>query len=152
MGGTAPDVYDRDMTGSQDDTLLERSRRSGLRITGQRRVILEVLEGATDHPDVEELHRKVSAIEPGVNIATVYRTMNTLAEHGLIERHTFEDGRTRFEPAPTDHHDHFIDVDTGDVIEFVSDEIERLQEDIARKHGFEIVSHKLELYVRRIKD
>ncbi len=87
MGGPAPDVYDRDMTGSQDDTLLERSRRSGLRITGQRRVILEVLEGATDHPDVEELHRKVSAIEPGVNIATVYRTMNTLAERGLIERH-----------------------------------------------------------------
>ena len=151
MDGPVPDGYDRRMSASHDNTLLDRSRKSGLRITGQRRVILEVLEGATDHPDVEELHRRVSAIEPGVNIATVYRTMNTLAEHGLIERHTFEDGRTRFEPAPTDHHDHFIDVDTGDVIEFVSDEIERLQEEIARKNGFEIVSHKLELYVRRIK-
>lgn len=151
MDGPVPDGYDGRMSASHDDTLLDRSRKSGLRITGQRRVILEVLEGATDHPDVEELHRRVSAIEPGVNIATVYRTMNTLAEHGLIERHTFEDGRTRFEPAPTDHHDHFIDVDTGDVIEFVSDEIERLQEEIARKNGFEIVSHKLELYVRRIK-
>ncbi|MEC7764341.1 MAG: Fur family transcriptional regulator [Pseudomonadota bacterium] len=141
----------RRMTGSERQTLLDRCRQSGLRITGQRRVILDVLESATDHPDVEELHRKVSAIEPGVNIATVYRTMNTLAEHGLIERHTFEDGRTRFEPAPTDHHDHFIDVDTGKVIEFVSDEIERLQEEIARKHGFEIVSHRLELYVKRLR-
>ncbi|ARC90634.1 Fur family transcriptional regulator [Rhodovulum sp. MB263] len=136
------------MTKASPESLLDICRRHGLRITGQRRVILEVLDAAGDHPDVEELHRRVAAIEPGINIATVYRTMNKLAEKGLIERHMFEDGRLRYEPAPEQHHDHFINLETGEVVEFRSDEIERLQEEIARKHGFEIVSHKLELYVR----
>jgi Fur family ferric uptake transcriptional regulator len=139
------------MTKAKHETLIDPCRESGLRITGQRRVILEVLDAASDHPDVEELHRRVGEIEPGVNIATVYRTMNKLAEHDLIERHMFDDGRLRYEPAPEEHHDHFIDVETGEVIEFMSDEIERLQEEIARQHGFEIVSHKLELYVKRRK-
>nr|WP_138470464.1 Fur family transcriptional regulator [Poseidonocella sp. HB161398] len=136
------------MTGTSEASLIDRCRRSGLRITGPRRVILEVLQSAEDHPDVEELHRRVSRIEPGVNIATVYRTMNKLAEHGLIERHMFDDGRQRFEPAPAAHHDHFINVESGEVVEFCSEEIERLQEEIAKSHGFEIVSHKLEIYVR----
>lgn len=136
------------MTRQNAHSLTERCRRVGLRITGPRRVILEVLESAGDHPDVEELHRRVSRIEPGINIATVYRTMNKLAEHGLIERHMFDDGRQRFETAPEEHHDHFINVDTGEVVEFRSDEIERLQDEIARQYGFEIVSHKLEIYVK----
>ncbi len=139
------------MSSFRQESLIDRCNHHRLRITGQRRVILEVLDASDDHPDVEELHRRVSAIEPGVNIATVYRTMNKLAEQGLIERHQFDDGRLRYEPAPEEHHDHFINVETGEVIEFRSDEIEDLQEEIERNYGFEIVSHKLELYVRRRK-
>jgi Fur family ferric uptake transcriptional regulator len=139
------------MSMSKQDTLIDRCRQIGLRITAPRRVILHVLESSQDHPDVEELHRRIQKTDPGVNIATVYRTMNLLAEHGLIERHTFDDGRLRFEAAPKEHHDHFIDTDTGEVIEFRSDEIERLQEEIARSHGFDIVSHRLEIYVKRRK-
>ncbi|MDO5620600.1 MAG: Fur family transcriptional regulator [Paracoccus sp. (in: a-proteobacteria)] len=131
------------------DSLIDRCRKAGLRITGPRRIILKVLDQSGDHPDVEELHRRVSRIEPGVNIATIYRTMNKLAELGLIERHMFDDGRLRYEPAPDEHHDHFINVDSGEVIEFRSDEIERLQDEIARSYGFEIVSHRLEIYVRK---
>lgn len=129
-------------------TLTERCRQEGLRLTGPRRVILQVLEASDDHPDVEELHRRVEAIEPGVNIATIYRTVNTLAEHGLIERHSFADGRMRFEIVPETHHDHFINVETGEVVEFRSDEIERIQEEIARQYGFDIVSHTLDIYVK----
>lgn len=129
-------------------TLTDRIRERGLRITGPRRAILRVLDESHDHPDVEELHRRVSAIEPGINIATVYRTMNTLAEHGLIERHSFSDGRARYETVSKEHHDHFINVETGEVIEFRSDEIERLQEELARRYGFDIVSHRLDIYVR----
>jgi Fur family ferric uptake transcriptional regulator len=123
-------------------------RENGLRITGPRRVIMKVISETTDHPDVVELHRRVSAVDPGIAIATVYRTLNLLKDKGVLERHTFADGRARYEPADQDHHDHLIDVETGDVIEFRSDEIERLQEDIARRHGFAIVSHRLEIYVR----
>lgn len=132
-------------------SLQDRCRAAGLRITGPRAMILAVLTEAEDHPDVEELHRRVAARDPRINIATVYRTMNTLAQHGLIERHSFQDGRARYEAAPREHHDHFIDIESGQVIEFRSDEIERLQDELARRHGFEIVSHKLELYVRPLK-
>lgn len=136
------------MPQTPSQTLAERCRALGLRLTGPRRVILEVLAAADDHPDVEELHRRVSRIEPRISIATVYRTMNTLAEHGLIERHSFSDGRTRYEAAPNTHHDHFINIDTGEVIEFHSPAIERLQQEIAHEHGFEIVDHRLDIYVR----
>ncbi len=137
------------MTGTERPSLVEQCRDNGWRITGQRRVILDVIEKTDDHPDVEELHRRIRGIDPGVNIATVYRTLNKLADENLIERHMFDDGRLRYEPAPDAHHDHFIDVETGEVIEFVSEDIERMQDEIARKHGFEIVSHKLEIYVKR---
>lgn len=120
----------------------------GLRMTGPRRVIAQVLAESTDHPDAVELHRRVAAIDPGIAIATVYRTLRLLQDKGILERHTFADGRARFETADQEHHDHLINVETGDVIEFRSDEIERLQEEIARQHGFEIVSHKLEIYVK----
>jgi Fur family ferric uptake transcriptional regulator len=124
-------------------------KKHDLRLTAARRVILQVLLGADDHPDATELHRRVTAIAPGVSLATVYRTLSVLEEKGALERHSFGDGAARFEPAQLQHHDHLIDVDTGQVIEFSSEEIERLQEEVARKHGFEIVSHKLEIYVRR---
>lgn len=123
-------------------------KENGLRLTGPRRVIMEVLSKAMDHPDAVELHRRVTKIDPGIAIATVYRTVHLFKEKGILESHTFADGRARYEPAAGQHHDHLIDVETGDVVEFRSDEIERLQEEIARLHGFEIVSHKLEIYVK----
>ncbi len=124
-------------------------REYGLRLTEPRRVIMQVLEESEDHPDAVELHRRVARIAPSVALATVYRTVNLLQEKGILEKHTFADGRARFESADQQHHDHLIDVETGDLIEFYSAEIERLQEEIARKHGYSIVSHKLEIYVRR---
>ena len=130
-------------------TLVEACQSLGLRMTGPRRTILEILEIATDHPDVEELHRRVQVLDGRINIATVYRTVNLLADRGLLERHSFDDGRLRYETVPEVHHDHFIDIDTGEVIEFRSDEIERLQDEIAHRHGFDIVSHRLEIYVKR---
>ncbi|WP_151718445.1 Fur family transcriptional regulator [Gemmobacter serpentinus] len=136
------------MSHAESANLAERCRMLGLRLTAPRRVILQVLAEADDHPDVEELHRRVRILEPGINIATVYRTMNMLAEHGLIERHSFSDGRARYEATPESHHDHFINIETGAVIEFHSPEIERIQQEIARKHGFEIVSHRLDIYVK----
>ena len=126
-------------------------REFGLRLTGPRRIIMQVLFDSSDHPDVVELHRRVTAIEPTISLATVYRTVNLLREKGVLERHTFGDGRARYETTPREHHDHLINVETGSVIEFQSEEIERLQEEIARKHGFTIVSHKLEIYVRPLK-
>ena len=126
-------------------------RALGLRVTAPRRVIVHVLAESADHPDAIELHRRVTAIDPSISLATVYRTVKLLEDHGFLERHTFGDGRARYESADNVHHDHLIDLDTGAVIEFLSDEIERLQEEIARQHGYEIVSHKLEIYVRRPK-
>lgn len=123
----------------------------GLRLTRPRKIILEVLAVSDDHPDVIELHRRATDIDSGISLATVYRTVRLLEDKGILERHTFADGRSRYEPAEQEHHDHFIDVDSGHVIEFRSDEIERLQEEIARAHGFEIVSHRLEIYVRPLK-
>lgn len=123
----------------------------GLRLTGPRRIIMQILLESTDHPDAVELHRRVSQIDPRIAIATVYRTVNMLRDKGVLERHTFADGRARYETADHEHHDHLVRVDTGDVIEFRSDEIERLQEEIARAHGFEIVSHRLEIYVKPMR-
>jgi len=118
----------------------------GLRMTEQRRVIARVLSKASDHPDVEELHHRAAAIDARISISTVYRTVRLLEEAGIIERHDFKDGRARYEEAPEDHHDHLIDMKTGEVIEFVDDEIEALQERIAEKLGYRLVDHRLELY------
>lgn len=123
---------------------------NGLRLTRPRRIIMKVLSETTGHPDVVELHRQVNAIDSGISIATVYRTVSLLQDKGLLERHTFNDGRARYEAADHAHHDHLINVETGDVVEFHSDEIERLQEEIARKHGYTIVSHRLEIYVKPV--
>ena len=118
----------------------------GLRITEQRRVIARVLSEAEDHPDVEALHERASAIDPGISIATVYRTVRLFEDAGILERHDFGDGRARYEAAAETHHDHLIDVETGRVIEFVDAELEDLQKRIAEKLGFRLVDHRMELY------
>jgi len=118
----------------------------GMRMTEQRRVIARVLSGASDHPDVEEIHRRASEIDPRISIATVYRTMRLFEESGVVERHDFQDGRSRYEEATETHHDHLIDLKSGAVIEFMNEEIERLQKKIAEQHGYRLVAHRLELY------
>jgi Fur family ferric uptake transcriptional regulator len=122
----------------------------GMRMTEQRRVIARVLSQAEDHPDVEELYRRASAIDPHISIATVYRTVRLFEEAGVVEKHDFGDGRSRYEEAGDDHHDHLIDTRSGDVIEFFDAEIEKLKAEIARRLGFELVGHKLELYGKPI--
>ncbi|MEH3106063.1 MAG: Fur family transcriptional regulator [Sphingomonas fennica] len=118
----------------------------GLRITEQRRVIARVLSEAEDHPDVEALHARAAAIDPGISIATVYRTVRLFEDAGILERHDFGDGRARYEAAAETHHDHLIDVETGKVIEFVDAELEAMQKRIAEKLGYRLVDHRMELY------
>ena len=118
----------------------------GLRITEQRKVIARVLSEAEDHPDVEALHARAAAIDPGISIATVYRTVRLFEDAGILERHDFGDGRARYEAAAEEHHDHLIDVETGKVIEFVDAELEAMQRRIAEKLGFRLVDHRMELY------
>ena len=115
-------------------------------MTDQRRVVARVLSSATDHPDVEELYRRSAAVDPNISIATVYRTVRLFEEAGIIARHEFRDGRSRYEEAPQDHHDHLIDMKTGKVIEFMDEEIEALQAAIARRLGYRLIDHRLELY------
>ncbi|MDQ0511016.1 Fur family transcriptional regulator [Ancylobacter amanitiformis] len=118
----------------------------GLRMTDQRRVIARIIADAQDHPDVEELHRRAAAIDDRISISTVYRTVKLFEDAGIIERHDFRDGRSRYEPVPDEHHDHLIDLRSGTVVEFRSEEIERLQEEVARKLGYRLIGHRLELY------
>ena len=117
-----------------------------MRMTTQRRVIARVLSVAQDHPDVEEVHRRAVEVDSSVSIATVYRTVRLFEEAGILERHDFGDGRSRYEEATDDHHDHLINMKTGEVVEFTNAEIEALQERIAKEHGLKLVDHKLELY------
>jgi Fur family ferric uptake transcriptional regulator len=118
----------------------------GLRMTDQRRTIARVLSDASDHPDAEELYRRAVALDPHISIATVYRTVKLFKDAGILESHDFGDGRARYEEAPDSHHDHLIDVQTGRVIEFRNEEIEKLQRRVAEELGFELVDHRLELY------
>ncbi|PWR20246.1 Fur family transcriptional regulator [Zavarzinia aquatilis] len=118
----------------------------GMRMTDQRRVIARVLSESADHPDVEELYRRAIALDPKISIATVYRTVRLFEEAGILERHDFRDGRSRYEEVPDSHHDHLIDLATGKVIEFRNEDIEKLQEFVARELGFRLVDHRLELY------
>ena len=124
----------------------------GMRMTDQRRVIAQVLSTAHDHPDVEELYRRAHAVDHHISIATVYRTVRLFEDAGIIARHDFRDGRARYEEAPDVHHDHLIDMKTGQVIEFVDPEIEALQEAIARRLGYRLVDHRLELYGIPVED
>lgn len=127
-------------------TILERLERQGIRMTDQRRVVAQVLQDSADHPDVEELFARVQRIDSGISIATVYRTVKLFEEAGILEKLDFGDGRARYEDAERDHHDHLIDLSTGEVIEFVDEEIERLQERIAARLGYELKGHRMELY------
>jgi Fur family ferric uptake transcriptional regulator len=122
----------------------------GLRITEQRRVIARVLSESEDHPDVEQLHKRASAVDPKISIATVYRTVRLFEDAGILDRHDFGDGRARYEATPEAHHDHLIDVETGKVVEFVDPELEALQRQIAEKLGYRLVDHRMELYGVRL--
>lgn len=132
------------------DTILARAEAAGLRLTGPRRTVAQVLEDADDHPDVETIHARAAERDPSISVATVYRTVNLFEEAGLVARREFGDGRARWEDAERDHHDHLIDLQSGAVIEFVDPEIEALQERIAERLGYELRGHRLELFgVRR---
>ena len=128
------------------DSIMDRCEAIALRMTGQRRIIAGVLEESDDHPDVEELYARASALDAGISIATVYRTVKLFEEAGILERVEFGDGRARYEDAERDHHDHLIDLNSGKVIEFLDPEIEALQEKIAQRLGYRLKGHKLELY------
>lgn len=135
------------MTNDKPESLVELCAAKGMRLTEQRKVIAGVIEEASEeHPDVEELYRRAVAIDPRISISTVYRTVNLFEEAGIIARHDFRDGRSRYETVPEEHHDHLIDLRSGEVIEFCSEEIEALQELIAKKLGYKLVDHRLELY------
>lgn len=123
----------------------------GLRMTGQRRTIAAILSAAADHPDVEEVYRRANAIDHRISLSTVYRTLKLLERKGILARHDFGAGRQRYEAAPREHHDHLIDIDSGRVIEFHNEEIERIQERVARELGFKLVGHRLQLFGLPIK-
>ncbi|MCL7465782.1 Fur family transcriptional regulator [Phaeovulum sp. NW3] len=131
------------------ERLTDALRRAGVRITRQRAALLAVLARAEDHPEAVELHRRAEAQVPGISLSTVYRTLTALEAQGVIQRHQFAGTPARFEHTETAHHDHMIDVDTGEVVEFANDRIERLQAEIAAALGYDIVHHRLELYVRK---
>ena len=131
------------------ETISDRCKKVGIRLTGQRRLIIKVLENSKDHPDVETLFERANKIDSKVSIATVYRTVKVLKNAGILEKLEFNDGRSRFEDAVRKHHDHLIDLDTGKVIEFIDEEIEHIQKKIASKLGYELIGHKLELYGKK---
>lgn len=132
---------------TEDPSRIERlCVEQGMKMTGQRRVIARVLSNADDHPDVEEVHRRSALEDSRISIATVYRTMRLFEEADIVARHDFGDGRARYEEAPSTHHDHLIDIKSGKVIEFRNEEIERLQKEVAKAHGYRLVDHRLELF------
>ena len=129
----------------------DKCEQKGVRLTDQRRLIAKVMSQSSDHPDVDELHKKVSEIDEKVSIATVYRTVKLFEESGIIEKHDFKGGKARYEQSPDIHHDHLIDVNTGEIVEFVDEEIEKLQNKVAEKLGYKLVDHRLELYGKKTK-
>ena len=135
----------------------EKCKAKGVRLTDQRKVIAQVMSdskeryGSKDHPDVDELHKRVSEIDKKISIATVYRTVKLFEESGIVEKHDFKGGKARYEKSPEEHHDHLIDINSGEIIEFVNKEIEILQNKVAKKLGYKLVDHKLELYGAKIK-
>lgn len=140
------------MTDNSGSSIEQLCVEHGLKMTGPRRIIARVLSDSHDHPDVDELHRRAAEIEPGISLATVYRTVKLFEEAGILARHDFREGRARYEQAPDEHHDHLINIRDGSVIEFRSAEIERLQAEVARKLGYKLVDHRLELYAVPLTD
>ena len=135
----------------------EKCKLKGVRLTDQRKIIAQVMSdskvkyGSKDHPDVDELHKRVSAIDDKISIATVYRTVKLFEESGIVEKHDFKGGKARYEQSPEEHHDHLIDINSGEIVEFVDKEIEKLQNEVAKRLGYKLVDHKLELYGSKIK-
>ena len=136
----------------EKNTIEFRCVQQGMRMTEQRKIIAKVLSSSKDHPDVEELYQRSAKIDKNISLATVYRTVKLFEDAGILEKHEFKDGRSRYEKTPEGHHDHLIDIDTGDVIEFQSEEIEKLQKKIAQQLGFDIIDHRLEIYAIKIKN
>ena len=134
------------------DTIEKKCLATGVKLTDQRRIIAKIISeskleyGESDHPDVDELYKRVSKVDPKISIATVYRTVKLFEEAGILTKHDFKGGKARYETMIESHHDHLIDIKTGEIIEFVDDEIEKLQKKVAEKYGYELVDHKLELY------
>ena len=126
-------------------------RRKGVRLTDQRRLVAKVMSESVDHPDVDELHKRVNKIDNKISIATVYRTVKLFEEAGIVAKHDFKGDKARYEQAPQEHHDHLIDINTGKIIEFVNEDIEKLQKQVAEKLGYKLVDHRLELYGSKIK-
>ena len=124
----------------------EKCKAKGVRLTDQRKVIAQIMSDSKDHPDVDELHKRVSTIDKKISIATVYRTVKLFEESGILAKHEFKGGKARYEELNEGHHDHLIDVKSGEIIEFVDEEIEKLQKKVAEKYGYKLVDHKLELY------
>ena len=148
IAGAGPREHAVKMTSRIEQACIDK----GLKMTGQRRSIARVLSEATDHPDVEQVYRRAVALEPRISLATVYRTVRLLEDAEILERHDFRDGRARYEEMPETHHDHLIDLDSGEVTEFRDEEIERLQRRIAEKLGYRLVDHRLALYGVRLDD
>ena len=133
-----------------NETIEEKCLAKGVKLTEQRKIIAKIMSSSKDHPDVDELYKRVSSIDPKISIATVYRTIKLFAEEGIVTKHGFKGGeKARYEELSESHHDHLIDIKTGEIIEFVDDEIEELQKKIAEKFGYDLVDHKLELYGRK---
>ena len=133
------------------NSIEEKCKSQGVRLTDQRKLIAEVMSNSTDHPDVDELHNRVNKIDKKISIATVYRTVKLFEEAGIVEKHDFKGGKARYEQSPKEHHDHLIDINSGEIIEFVDKDIEELQNKVAKKLGYKLVDHKLELYGSKIK-
>ena len=136
----------------EKNTIEFRCVQHGMRMTEQRKIIAKVLSSSKDHPDVEELYQRSARIDKNISLATVYRTVKLFEDAGILEKHEFKDGRSRYEKTPDGHHDHLIDINTGDVIEFQSEEIEKLQKKIAQQLGFDIIDHRLEIYAVKTKN
>jgi len=128
------------------DSIEQKCLDKGVKLTDQRKIIAKIMSVSDDHPDVDELYKRVSKIDPRISIATVYRTVKLFEECGILTKHEFKGGKARYEKLNESHHDHLIDIKTGEIIEFVDDEIEKLQKKVAEKYGYELVDHKLELY------
>ena len=133
------------------NSIEEKCKKKGVRLTDQRKIIAEVMSNSTDHPDVDELHKRVSSIDTKISIATVYRTVKLFEESGILEKHEFKGDKARYEKSTDEHHDHLIDINSGEIIEFVDKDIEKLQNEVAKKLGYKLVDHKLELYGSKIK-
>ena len=126
-------------------------KQKGVRLTDQRKLIAKVMSESASHPDVDELHKKVNKLDPKISIATVYRTVKLFEEVGIVSKHDFKGNKSRYEPASEEHHDHLIDINSGEITEFVNEEIEKLQKQVAEKLGYKLVDHRLELYGSKIK-